>query len=422
MNVLKEKDILVVKAGTLLADYDRESIANLYQPIMGYAAHALYMTLWGEAKNQLVTSSINHGTLFSILGMNASSFVDGRKILEALGLLKTFVSEQGDNKTYTYQLFAPKSPKVFFDNALLLGMLIKAIGDESVNRLKKIYLMDNPNGVDISSSFVEVYHPDFDDEAFKKALNATPNMISHAYGKIDSSFSYEKFFECLGKISKISSDAFIKKDMKEIERLATLYGINEESAANGVASIFIVEAAKGKHIDYDQLVAVFQNVSNYTYLMSLKKRNNSGEVHGTTELGRKVNLMEQLSPKDFLSVLQNGSKPAVSDLYLINELSRDYKLPNSVINVVVDYTLTNCKNILSKGYATKVAASLARENITNVVDAMNYFRKVTSKTSGKTPFEVEKAKASEKPKKEEDLDWDKIMNELDDGGEDDGKA
>lgn len=420
MRILKEKDLAVVKVATLLADYDRESIANFYQPIIGYAAHALYLTLWSEAKNQKNNEEITHRYLFTCLGMDATVFVDARKALEATGLLKTFLKENGDQKTYVYQLYAPKSPKSFFDNTLLLGMLIKAIGEEQVNRLKSIYQIDLENlGNDISASFVEVYRPNFDDESFKKALVATPNAIGHTNGKISSSFSYEKFFDYLSKISKISSKDFSKKDMKEIERLATLYGLDEENSANGVASIYDIDAPKGKHIDFEKLVPIFQNVTNYEYLLHKKKNKTNQFVSGKTVLASKINMMESMSPKDYLSVLQNGSTPAVSDLYLINELSKNFHLSNPVINVVVDYVLNTNNNILSKGYTTKVAASLARENITSVVDAMNYFRKVTSKND--TFKDKKDSKPVSKATKEEDLNWDQLINELDEG-EDNGKA
>ena len=54
MVILSENDYLDVKLKSLIADYDSETISNLYQPIIGYAALAVYFTLVSETKNQKV--------------------------------------------------------------------------------------------------------------------------------------------------------------------------------------------------------------------------------------------------------------------------------------------------------------------------------------------------------------------------------
>ena len=66
MVVLSENDYLEVKLNSLIADYDSETISNLYQPIIGYASLAVYFTLISEAKNQSITSVISHNQLLTI--------------------------------------------------------------------------------------------------------------------------------------------------------------------------------------------------------------------------------------------------------------------------------------------------------------------------------------------------------------------
>ena len=221
MVILSENDYLEVKLNSLIADYDNETIANLYQPIIGYASLAVYFTLISEAKNQTITSVISHNQLLNRLQMAPGDFVDARKRLEGVGLLRTILEEEGGTKIYHYQIFAPKTPSKFFDDALLYGMLIKAVGEVDSKRFKMIYHFEDKqtNGKDISSSFVDVYRPDFDDPAFMKALGGAQG-IGRRSGKINSEFNYDKFFVSLSEISQIKQEAFSKKDMKEIERLA----------------------------------------------------------------------------------------------------------------------------------------------------------------------------------------------------------
>ena len=71
-------------------------------------------------------------------------------------------------------------------------------------------------------------------------------------------------------------------------------------------------------------------------------------------------------------MLQNGTKPAQADLNIIYSLAEDYKLPNAVINVVIDFVLQMNNNVLSKYSVEKIASSISRENLETAIDAMNY--------------------------------------------------
>ena len=430
MVILSENDYLDVKLKSLIADYDNETISNLYQPIIGYAALAVYFTLVSEAKNQKVTSVISHGQMLNRLQMAPGDFISARKKLEGVALLRTILEKKENCKIYHYQIYAPKTPSGFFDDTLLFGMLIKAVGETDANRFKTIYQLSSNSGVDgddISSSFIDAYRPDFDDPAFLKALSGS-NAIGRRNGAINSEFNYELFFKTLEEISQISSDAFTKKDMKEIERLATLNGITEEDAAGMITSIYDPYAGRGKHIDFNKLATMFQEQTNYSYLLTKKMNRRPNQNSGSSVLAGKINIMETRNPKEFLALLQNGSQPASSDLKIVNDLSKNFHLTNGVINAVVDYVLSTNNNILSRALCEKVAASLARENVTTTVDAMNYLVKVRKGRGTKIekPAKISEnaAKVHENAEKSEDkeINWDQLLDDLDEGGEDNGKA
>ena len=426
MVVLSENDYLEVKLNSLIADYDSETISNLYQPIIGYASLAVYFTLIAEAKNQSLTSVISHNQLLNRLQMAPGDFVDARKKLEGVGLLRTILEEEGGTKIYHYQIFAPKNPDRFFDDTLLYGMLIKAIGEVDSKRFKMIYHFDDKEvkGKDISSSFVDVYQPNFEDPSFMKALDGGKG-IGRRSGKINSEFNYDTFFTYLGEISQIKQDAFTKKDMKEIERLAALNGIGEEEAAYIVSEIFDPKLGKGKHIDFQLLTTRFQEQNNYSYLLSKKMSRRSNTNSGSSVLAEKINIMETRSPKEFLALLQNGSQPAMSDLKIIDDLSKKFNLNNAVINAILDYVLMTNDNVLYRGLCEKIGASLAREGLTTTIDAMNYLKRVSKHHKKATNSETKESKpikAENKAEKKE-LNWDQLLDDLDDdGGDDNGKA
>ena len=432
MKVLTHQDFLEVRLASMIADYDRDTLANLYQPMIGFEALSLYMTLWSEAINERVSPLCTHEQIFLRMRMPASAFVDARKYLEATGLLKTFVSEGNDFKIYHYELYAPKSPRGFFDDALLYGMLIKSIGETNAKRIKGIYLVDVKQnyGTEITAKFSEVFHPQFDDPAFADAAKEESKVKGRNIGKIKGEFSYELFFEALKEISQLKESSFRKEEMKEIERLATLNGVDEKEAANLVNQVYDLDKPKGSRLDFDKLAKVMQERTDFKFRYTGKETTEEmpNLNNGTSDLAKKINLMETKAPKDYLAYLQNGTKPAAADIRLINDLSKNYHLPNPVINAVVDYVLTKADNVLSRAYAEKVAASLVRENARTAVDAMNYLRKIDKKTRGRKPTKkvitpTKKNKSGDGGTSDGDweLDWDRIMDELN-GGDDGGKA
>ena len=431
MKVLTNNDFLEVRLASLIADFDRDTLSNLYQPMIGYEALSLYMTLWSEAHNERISPLCTHEQLFLRMRMPAGAFVEARKYLEATGLLKTYVSQGQDFKIYHYELYAPKSPRGFFDDALLYGMLIKSIGESNSTRLKNIYLVEPKQdyGEEITAKFAEVFHPEFNDQAFLEAANEDNKTKGRNAGKIKGQFSYEQFFVYLSKISQIKESAFNKSEMKEVERLATLNGVNEEEAAFLVNSLYDPTQKKGSRLNFEKLSKNMQEMTDQKYRRSTRTRRNAPNLmSGETDLARKINLMETNSPKDYLSILQGGTKPASADLKVINDLSKNYHLPNPVINAVVDYVLYKADNVLSRPYAEKVAVSLVRENILTAVDAMNYLKKVDKKSRSKKVnktfvkvLETEHKDNKEDNNKDWESDWDKFLDEIN-GGDDGGKA
>ena len=430
MKVLANQDFLEVRLASLIADFDRDTLSNLYQPMIGFEALSLYMTLWSEANNERISPLCTHEQIFLRMRIPAGAFVEARKYLEATGLLKTFVSNGQDYKIYHYELYAPKSPRGFFDDALLYGMLIKSIGENNATRLKNIYLIEPKQdyGEEITAKFAEVFHPQFNDDAFVEAAVADNKVKGRNSGKIKGQFSYEEFFKSLSEISQIKDSAFNKSEMKEIERLATLNGVNEKDASSLVNQLYDSTKPKGQRLDFDKLSKIMQEKTDYKYRKNGKINHNEPNLmSGETDLARKINLMERKSPKDYLSVLQGGTKPASADLKVINDLSKNYNLPNPVINAIVDYVLYKADNVLSRPYAEKVAVSLVRENILTAVDAMNYLKKVDKKSrnkkTNKTFMKVLETEHKDNDDKNKDWesDWDRFLDEIN-GGDDGGKA
>lgn len=395
MIILSNNDLYKVRLNSLIAGYDRTTIINLYQPIIGAIAMSVYFTFECEAENQKVTGVNIHENLLLRTSLSVNEFLKARKLLEAVGLLKTFISKNDEQKLYEYEVFAPKSPKAFLEDVLLYGMLTKYIGEKEARRLKNIYTLKEvePEGNEISSTFIEVFHPDFDDPAFSR-VKIDEKLLGRKVAKIDAEFSYDRFFEALLNISNIKQNAFTKKEVSQIGKFALLYCVDEISIASIVSKVYNPSVEKGKRVDFDKVSKYLQNESTYSFLnknihqTAVKKEEKlSNRVTSETDMGNKINLLESTSPIEFLRYLQDNIAPASSDMRLIQDLLDKFKLTYGVTNVLIDYVLKTNNNILSRTLMEKIAASLVREHITTAIDAMNYFNRIIEK--GKRPTKVE---------------------------------
>lgn len=399
MVILSKADMFDVKISSLLADYDRETITNLYQPIIGYTALAVYFTFWSEGKNQKIISLSSHEQILLRMRISTGEFIEARKVLEAVGLLKTRLEKVREFSIYHYELFAPKTPNKFFNDTLLYGLLIQNIGENEASRIKRIYQTseNESQGEDISSSFNDVFHPNFEDAAFLQATNKVSDTIGRRKSKIDTEFSYEKFFDTLSSISQLTDKSFTKNEIKEIERLATLYGMSAEITAEKVVNAFSLEKSRGSRVDFVQLNEDMKNEINFGSRTRKRRNSKKNLVVGEEGLAAKVKYFESANPKDVLSVLQNGTKPAAADLNIVRILANDYKLTNAVINVIIDFVLQMNNNVLSRYSVEKIASSISRENIVTAVDAMEYLNNnYTGKKEKSAKIKTESKKKEEK--------------------------
>lgn len=422
MVILSHSDLYKVELASLIADYDKTTLVDLYMPIIGYEAMSIYFVLWSEGAKKHPIKFNQHETFLIKMHMPTGVFVDARKKLEALGLLKTYLKKGEDVSIYTYELYAPKTPNKFFNDTLLYGLLIKSIGEKEAIKMKLSFKLDNEkiDGSEISSSFAEVFKPDYNDVIYKMAMNNVDDLqLDRKQSLVDFEFNYDKFIVAIKENSQISENIFNKKILKEIERLSTLYGIDENTAALDVIDCFDMNRPAGDKIDFKKLTYKFQDEVQYPFL---RKNNNDTKEDNTissnTDLGNKINLMEMASCKDFLKLLQGGKTPVQADLNLIDDLSSKLGLKNGVINAIIDYSLQRNDNKLTRSYVEKVAASVARENIETAYDAMNYLSKSKKRKSNKTSIkkDVEKPIVEEKVNVDEDeddnIDWVKLFKNI----------
>ena len=403
MNYVSKNDFYEIRVASLITNLDRDSLLELYQPIIGAQAASLYLTL--STQNKSAGGAIlKTEQLLKSMQLTAGDFYSARRYLEAVGLIRTFESVIDDVRCYIYVIYSPKSPKAFFEDTLFKGLLILTVGEKEAKRLAnkwKVNLTIPEEYHEVSASFLDVYKIDYDDPSFRKEFGVS--ILGRDHGRAKLEFNYDLFFGYVGDNSAISASSFKKKDMKEISRLATLFGLDEKHMAFIVVDEYIPEGPN--HLDFERIKNRCEQEIRFNKVQTQEK----SKVSGDSELAKKIQLMEDTAPAKYLQYLQQGTKPARSDIAIANALSQDYGFSNGIINTIIEYVLIKNSNVLSKNYCEKIAASLAREGVSTTVDAMNYLKKLTLKSSPKK--RVASTKAHKEPVEEGEISLDE-MNEL----------
>ena len=369
-----------IRLASLVSNVDKDVIIELYQPLIGAISSIVYLTLVKQKRNESDEDIYSLESLLNNMQLPINSFSNARRNLEAVGLLKTYESVNNDIHRYIFELFAPKTPKEFFNDILFKGLLIQYVGEKEALRLANSYEIntniDKDKFDDISASFVEIFNPDYDHISFTK--NVGENLATHNSKKIASDINIDIVFNLVEENSQIKKESLLEYS-NDIKQLATLFNLNEDN----IASV-IIDSYNETMKPHLNMKVAFNKAKDKAYYPRLNNKEETkinytnSEINSDTIIANKIKLMEETGPAVFLEYLQNNTKVAPADLYVINSLI-NLNLPNGIINAIVDYTLTKKNNILDKFFAEKIASGILREGITTTIDAMNYMKSLNKK-------------------------------------------
>lgn len=390
-------DYYEVRLASLLTNVDKDIIVELYQPIIGSTSAMLYLNLLKQKRNEEDETIFSMEKLISTMQVSPGQILNARHELEAVGLLSTFEKKNEENRSYIFILYAPKTPKDFFDDVLFKGLLIQSVGQKEAQRLANKYVIDMalPKGYkDISASFVDVFSPNYDDKSFLATFDDT--IVGRKTKKIKVNFSVDVFFKAVEENSQIRKEVFTKDDIRQLERLATLYGVDELVIAYAVINSY--DGYTFPHLNYEEVGEAIRERAKFRGFKSKisSKIEEDAKIEGTDSLmAQKITYMETHAPRVFLKALQNNKEPSEYDLEVIDAIALKYDLPNGVMNALIEFTLSRCDDRLVKNYMDRVAATMVRKNIKTAIDAMNYLS--SKKVAVKKVAEQDEAKVETKP-------------------------
>ena len=376
-------DTYIVVNKTILTEYDKKVIIDLYQPLIGPLAISLYLTLISDLNKDLkVSDNYSHHHLMVNLKSGLDIIKKARNSLEAVGLIKTLVKINENQNNYIYQIYSPLTPNEFFNHPILNIILYNNVGDIEYDKLTEYYKriqIDTKDYKDISATLNTTYKTV--NNILKKDIIDKESIGTNVGNTID-------FDMLISSIPNniISNKAFNKKTRELINNLSFVYDIDN------LRMIDLVRLSIDDNgmINKDKLISnirKYYDFNNNGALPTLIYRTQPDYLkqgyNDNSNRGKMLYVFENTSPYDFLMGKYKGVKPTSRDLKLLEYLALELKMQPAVINVLIDYVLRINDNKLNKSYVETIAGEWVRSNITTAKDAMERAEKQHKKNKMK---------------------------------------
>ena len=370
-------DSYIVINKSIITEEDKKILNMLYLPITGPLPITLYNILLNDLdKLQIISEVSIHAHLLSNLHISVNELTEARNVLEAIGLLKTYLKTDSVNN-YIYELYSPVSAHEFFSHPIFNMVLYNNVGKIEYNRLVAYYKTPkiNKEGYEeVTHSFAEVF-----DSVPYTTYNQSSDSI-RKYNKlklnINSSFDINFLIESLEK--QIDKKVFTKDLQELIISLAFLYDIDVSRMQNIIRTCINERGTINReelrktcrnHYQFDHN-GLLPTIIEHAQPEYLRK-----PIGDNSKIAKMIYTFETVSPYDFLKSKHNGAEPTKRDIKLLEDLIVDYKLKPGVVNVLVDYVLKTYDKKLTRQRVETIAGEWSRNKIETVEEAMEIARK-----------------------------------------------
>jgi replication initiation and membrane attachment protein len=407
---IQPKSIFQAAISYPLSDREIEVLTFLYQPIIGANALSLYLTLLSEINKDCRSEELFHADLITMLDLSIPQLQAAREKLEGIGLLESFVKKDPKlGNCYLYQLLPPETAQRFFHDDVLTLVLLNRVGERKFSQLVERF---RPKAIDltgyetISASFKEVY-------GFKEAQIITENQrleeVDAAFSQhfstkkvsaASESFDWQYFLDGITRLGiQLPEDEAAFKE--EVHVFHLLYGITELDMVDFASKSFdyytsrIVKREFERTIyqafDADKKQKTAEVIRNQEADLTLAQqqtyRYNSLKMNGFSELDIQVIMdSENNAPLQYLEALkkERGGYTTPQERSLVKYLVSKSGLPNSVINVLINYVYNIQKQpTLKAEYVNRIANEWGQSNITSPEKAIEHVRSLAKKSQEK---------------------------------------
>lgn len=363
--IVTSNDMYEVNRASIITEFDRKVLYRLYQPLVGYGAISLYFTLLAELEADMTTTKTSrpHNVIFDLMSCTSKEFTNFVMLLEGVGLVKTYVKDDEKGANYIYCLYAPKSPKEFFDYDLYVSMLKEKLDPKDFDRTK-MYFKDNSkvskSYVDVTSSFNEIFEINVNDLVLFDDKN---NLVDHKSTNPSYEFNYEAFYL---KIKEFQIDKRkITNDVKQV--------IEACSAANKLSAFEmaeIVHMSRNSYGDIDLNKISRQSAMRNKTKASYVEVKQEYQYSGSMSVDQKLDMFNSLSPLDFLSVRKDHQPIFGSEQRKIMEFMTISRLSHPVVNVIVDYCFDKNNGAITTTELEYWGSIMQKNKINDAYDAL----------------------------------------------------
>ncbi len=380
---LRPQDSFEVIQNFHLNSQHLEILNRLFTPLIGQQAIGLYhfMHQFSNDNEQALT----HYVIMNELKENLLEFRNQMDLLEAIGLMKSFVKHEEQQTHFVYQLVQPPSAYQFFNDPMLSVFLYSEVDKKRYQILKKHFEQENKdlsNYQQTTRKFTDVFHVP------NKIIDVDTQNIpqSGEYAGID--LSNESFdFEMLKSMlhNHFISSEIVTKDAKAlIMQLATLYGLTVDAMKH----IILNSITSAQQLSFEEMrkqARSYYLIEHDNQLPKLElnqniKQNNTAtqnkeDKDPENDTDAWLDLLEQTSPIDMLASWSE-SEPTLSQKNMIEELIHREKMNFGVINILLQFVMLKEDMKLPKSYIFEIASNWKKKGITTAKQAYEYALKV----------------------------------------------
>lgn len=341
-----------------LTDFDHDTLNRLYQPLIGDNAKKLYLAFYqvlGVGKKQ--SDNIIHQTFFNDLNICEKEFISLKEILEAVGLISTFVKDDH----YFYLVKTVLTPYEFFASNTLPILLYQKVGKDNYEELNMDFLVrshDLTDAVDITKHFDEVF--ELTEE--KYVLTSGVNLINNGISIKNANFDLERFK------MRIMSDELIDKNKLNddfydlVLRYGFLYGLDATDM------YFVVRRSVNVDGGIDQIKMEKEVKESY------KQKNLNKEFQpierNIDEKDKQALLLEKRTPDMIMNSLYHTHLTS-TEIAMFDSILKETGISVGYLNACILYVDKNKKGeIPSRNYYLKIINNWLRCGINTTTQAL----------------------------------------------------
>lgn len=373
---LQPKDHFDIILPHSLSSHERQLLTLFYQPLTGPEPISLYLTLWAEGEDDH-RETLNHYYLMNVLDMPIGKVFQARISLEAIGLLRTYRKEEGENRFFLYELVRPLDAETFFQDPLLSMFLFSKIGEQAYRKLRKRFIkrMNMDSFKEVSRTFMDVYkpiHTNVPQEFIEPNLETKNRNYPFYYEQFDFALLQAGLSEQL-----IPTSVFTIEVKEWIAKIAFLY----QFSPLDMQKVVILAIDDEMRISLDRLKKAASDYYKLTISKEVPKLEKTFEMkpqeiqnQPLTKEQELIDYLETTPPVQVLRDINNGKEPVPSSVEIAEDLILKHGMPVGVVNVLLEYVMLTTDMKLPRKYVERIADHWMRKNVRTAKEAMELAR------------------------------------------------